>query len=277
MELTLHGYWRSSSSYRVRIALELKGLAYTYAAVHLLEGGGQQFNEDYRAKNPSAQVPTLVVSGENGRSCSRSAGAGAGGPAELGPEVPAQAGAGATDTAGGPTGASILGAGRPLVGTSGDGEPLVIAQSVAILEFLDETFPAPALLPSSARERARVRQLVEVINSGIQPIANLSVLKYLGRAMQQDESARNAWTRHWIAGGFEALEKLLEQSAGRFAFGDEVTLADCFIVPQVYNANRFQVDLSPYPTLRRVSAEAEALPAFLRARPEVQVDAPVQT
>jgi maleylacetoacetate isomerase len=221
MDLTLYGYWRSSSSYRVRIALELKGLAYTYAPVHLLEGGGQQFSEDYRAKNPSAQVPTLVV--------------------------------------------------------SGDGEPFVIAQSVAILEFLDETFPAPALLPTAPRDRARVRQLVEVINSGIQPIANLSVLKHLGRAMQQDEVARNIWTRHWIATGFEALEMLLAKSAGRFAFGDEVTLADCFIVPQVYNANRFQVDLGPYPILRRVSEEAEALPAFLRARPEVQVDAPVQT
>jgi len=221
MELTLYGYWRSSSSYRVRIALELKGLAYAYAAVHLLEGGGQQFNEDYRAKNPSAQVPTLMV--------------------------------------------------------SGDGEPFVLAQSVAILEFLDETFPEPALLPTSPRDRARVRQLVEVINSGIQPIANLSVLKYLGRVMQQDEATRNTWTRHWIATGFEALEALLAKTAGRFAFGDEVTLADCFIVPQVYNANRFQVDLTPYPNLRRVSAEAEALPAFQRARPEVQVDAPGQT
>jgi len=221
MELTLYGYWRSSSSYRVRIALELKGLSYTYAPVHLLEGGGQQFSDDYRAKNPLAQVPTLMV--------------------------------------------------------SGDGAPFVLAQSVAILEFLDETFPTPALLPGAPRDRARIRQLVEVINSGIQPIANLSVLKYLARAMQQDEGSRNDWIRHWISVGFEAMERLLEQSAGRFAYGDGVTLADCFIVAQVYNASRYQVDLAPYPILRRVSTEAESLPAFLRARPEMQVDAPVQT
>jgi len=218
MELTLFGYWRSSSSYRVRIALELKAVPYTYEAVHLLEGGGQQFAEDYRAKNPLAQVPTLLV--------------------------------------------------------SDGGDPFVIAQSVAILEFLEETFPSPPLLPENPRDRARVRQLVEVINSGIQPIANLSVLKYLSRAMGQGEDVRNAWVNHWISIGFSGVEALLAETAGRFTFGDDVTLADCLLVPQVYNAQRFAVDLTPFPTLRRVSSAAEALPAFQRARPEVQADAP---
>lgn len=218
MELILYGYWRSSSSYRVRIGLELKGLAYRYEAVHLLEGGGQQFAAEYRVKNPMSQVPTLVV--------------------------------------------------------TGDGAPLALGQSVAILEFLEERFPSPPLLPSAPRDRARVRQLVEVVNSGIQPIANLAVLKYLSRSPGQDEASRNAWIRHWISLGFDGLERLLETTAGRFAFGDAVTLADCFIAPQVYNARRYALDLGPWPTLARVSAEAEALPAFARAHPDRQPDAP---
>lgn len=220
MSLTLYGYWRSSSSYRVRAVLELKGLAYRYEAVHLLDDGGHQHRPEHLAMNPMRQVPVLVIDD-----------------------------------------------------TDGEGGRRVVTQSVAICELLEVLHPEPPLLPTDPFERAAVRELVEVVNSGIQPIANLAVLKAL-KAQGLDDAARNTWIAQWIARGFEGLERLLEGRAGRFAFGDTVTLADCFIVPQVYNARRYSVDLSPYPTIARVSAAAEALPAFERASPERQPDAP---
>jgi len=217
-QLTLYGYWRSSSSYRVRAALELKGLAYRYEAVHLLDDGGHQHRESYRALNPMRIVPTLVL--EQG------------------------------------------------------GQRHVVTQSVAICELLDELFPETALLPTSPFQRAEVRALVEVVNSGIQPIANLSVLRHLARELGLDEGARNAWIHHWISKGLDGLERLLERSARAFAVGDTPTLADCFIVPQLYNARRYALDLSPYPRLRHIEASCLALPAFQRALPEHQPDAP---
>ena len=215
--LTLYGYWRSSSSYRVRAALELKGLTYRQEAVHLLDDGGHQHREGYRALNPMRQVPALVVERDGQRT---------------------------------------------------------IVQSVAICELLEDLFPSPPLLPPDPWARAQVRALVEVVNSGIQPVANLAVLKYLSRSLGQDEAARNAWIAHWIGLGFEGLERMLEGSAGRFALGDTPTLADCFIVPQVYNARRYAVDLAPYPTIARIEEACLALPAFQRASPERQPDAP---
>lgn len=216
--LTLYSYWRSSSSYRVRAALELKGLAYRYEPVHLLEDGGHQHREGYRALNPMRQVPTLIV--------------------------------------------------------ERDGERQVVVQSVAICELLEDLAPSPALLPTDPFLRARVRALVEVVNSGIQPIANLQVLQYLARSMGQVEEVRNAWIQHWIRIGCDGLEGLLSTSAGQFAVGDTPTLADCFIVPQVYNARRYAVDLTAWPTLSRIEAACLALPAFQRASPEQQPDAP---
>lgn len=216
--LTLYGYWRSSSSYRVRAALELKGLAYRYEAVHLLDDGGHQHRESYQALNPMRVVPTLVV--------------------ERHPEHH------------------------------------VVTQSVAICELLGELFPETPLLPTAPFERAQVRALVEVVNSGIQPIANLAVLRHLARELKLDESARNAWIQHWISRGLEGLERMLAASARSFAVGDTPTLADCFIVPQLYNARRYALDLSPYPRLQHIEASCLALPAFQRALPERQPDAP---
>lgn len=216
--LTLYGYWRSSSSYRVRAALELKGLAYRYEAVHLLDDGGHQHREGYRALNPMRVVPTLVL--EHGS------------------------------------------------------ERHVVTQSVAICELLDELFPETPLLPKTPFLRAKTRALVEVVNSGIQPIANLAVLKHLSRELSLDEASRNAWIHHWISKGLDGLERLVEHSAQTFAVGDTPTLADCFIVPQLYNARRYALDLSPYPRLRHIEASCLALPAFGRALPERQPDAP---
>ncbi len=215
----LYAYFRSSASYRVRIALALKGLDYDYRPVHLLEAGGQQFTDAYRAVNPLSELPSLVVSA---------------------------AGGGVT----------------------------AIAQSVAILEYLEEVHPEPALLPEGALDRARVRQLVEAVNSSIQPVQNLKVMKKLGADFGIDRPAMFAWARYWIERGFEGLEALLTQTAGRFAFGDAVTLADAVLVPQVYNARRFDCDLDRFPTIARVSAAAEALDAFGAAHPHRQPDTP---
>lgn len=216
---TLFSYFRSSASYRVRIALGLKGLEYTYVSVHLLEGGGQQYADAYRALNPMSELPSLVV---------RDAGGG----------------------------------------------EAVLAQSVAILEFLEETVPSPPLLPAAPVDRARVRQLVEAVNSSIQPIQNLKVMKKLGAEYGVDAAGQAAWSRHWITRGFAGLEALLARFAGAHAFGDTVTLADVVLVPQVYNARRFACDLGAFPTIARVAAAAEALPAFAAAHPDRQPDSP---
>ncbi|PKN59048.1 MAG: maleylacetoacetate isomerase, partial [Deltaproteobacteria bacterium HGW-Deltaproteobacteria-14] len=178
---TLYSYFRSSASYRVRIALQHKGVAYDYVPIHLLEGGGQQFTARYRALNPMSELPTLVVRGA-------------------------------------------------------DGTEVALAQSVAILEYLEETVPEPALLPRDAVARARVRQLVESVNSSIQPVQNLKVLKKLGADFGLDRDGQSAWGRYWIERGFTGVEALLAGAAGVHAFGDAVTLADVVLVPQVYNA-----------------------------------------
>jgi len=216
---TLYSYFRSSASYRVRIALNLKGVDYDYRPIHLLMDGGQQFTAEYRALNPMSELPTLLVGGDGG-------------------------------------------------------ERVAIAQSVAILEYLEETLPEPALLPSDPVDRARVRQLVESVNSSIQPVQNLKVMKHLGATFGADREAQWAWARYWIERGFGGLEGLLVKCAGAHAFGDAVTLADALIVPQVYNARRFSCDLAPFPTIARVAEAAEALPAFQAAHPDAQPDTP---
>lgn len=204
--LRLHDYWRSSASYRVRIALNVKGLAYETLPVDLRRGA--QRETGFLAVNPQGLVPVLED--------------------------------GATS----------------------------IAQSVAILEYLEETHPAPALLPRSASERAQVRSLVAAIACDIHPLNNLRVTNYLRERLSQGEEAINDWIRHWIVLGFEALEvRAAAGGSGRFLHGDALSLADVCLVPQMYNARRFECDLAPFPTLVAIDAALAQLPAVAAARP----------
>jgi len=213
--MKLYGYFRSSAAYRVRIALNLKGLSYESISVHLQKGGGQQHAADYLKLNPTGLIPTLV-----------------------------------------------------------DGQ-LNIAQSMAILEYLEEVYPEPALLPSDAAGRARVRSIAQAIACDIHPLNNLRVLQYLKHELNADEAARDAWYRHWIDRGLSAVEAMLagHPSTGKFCHGDRVSLADVLMVPQVANARRFDCDLSKMPTITRIVEECNALDAFARALPERQPDA----
>lgn len=213
--LRLYGYWRSSAAYRVRIALELKGLRYDYRAVHLTRGGGEQRQPPYTAVNPQGRVPSLEHDGR------------------------------------------------------------VLTQSLAIVEYLDETWPQPALLPADAAGRARVRALAQLIACDIHPLNNLRVFQYLEHTLGQSDAARSDWYRHWILDGFAALEVLLARdgATGRFCHGDSPGLADLCLVPQVYNARRYACELNPFPTIVRIDAACNALEAFERARPERQPDA----
>jgi maleylacetoacetate isomerase len=153
---------------------------------------------------------------------------------------------------------------------------VVIAQSLAIIEYLEETRPQPALLPREPLARAEVRSLAQAVACEIHPLNNLRVLNYLKGPLAQDEAAVNTWYRHWVAEGFRGLEVLARRHSadGRHLFGSSVTLADLCLVPQVYNARRFQCDLTPFPTLVAISAALDTLPAFAAARPEAQPDAP---
>ena len=158
----------------------------------------------------------------------------------------------------------------PLLELDEGGRLIRLAQSMAILEYLEERWPEPPLLPADRVARARVRQAAEIVNSGIQPYQNTNVQKRVKHELHGDEKA---WARHFIAHGLRALEPLLQSTAGRYAVGDQVTLADCFLVPQLYHARRYEVDLSPYPTLTRVEAACAVLPAFEAAHPDRQPDA----
>jgi len=213
--LVLYGYWRSSSSYRVRMALNLKGIAYTQRFVHLVRDGGQQHAADYRSLNPQGQVPTLV---------------------------------------------------------HGD---RVLTQSPAILEYIEETFADPALLPGDAEGRARVRALAAVIACDTHPVNNLRVLKYLTGTLGVDEAGKLEWYRHWVAAGLDAFETLLagSEATGDCCHGDQPSLADCCLLPQVYNARRFGCDESGWPKVRRICAYLETIAAIDSAAPEKQPDA----
>jgi maleylpyruvate isomerase len=158
----------------------------------------------------------------------------------------------------------------PLLEVEEDGRVLYIAQSMAILEYLEERWPAPPLLPRDRVRRARVRQAAEIVNSGIQPFQNTSVQRRVKHALHGDEKA---WARHFITHGLHALEPLLKETAGRYSVGDEVTLADCFLVPQLYHARRYEVDVAPFPTLTRVEEACMALSAFQAAHADRQPDA----
>jgi maleylacetoacetate isomerase len=208
----LYSYFRSSAAYRVRIALNHKGIAYETAPIHLVKDGGHNRRPEFRAVNPQMRVPVLVT-------------------------------------------------------PAGD----VLIQSLAIIEYLEETHPEPALLPKDPIARAKVRALAELVACDIHPLNNIGPLRYLKNAMGQEQSAIDAWYHHWVIAGFEALEALIEPAP--YTWGDRVTLADLSLVPQVYNARRLKVPLEQFPKIVSVDAACMALAAFDRARPENQPDA----
>ncbi|NVJ68248.1 MAG: maleylacetoacetate isomerase [Gammaproteobacteria bacterium] len=213
--LKLYGYWRSTAAYRVRIALNLKRLAYQNISVHLVKDGGEQHKPEYLEKNPQGLVPLLD---DNGK---------------------------------------------------------LLSQSMAICEYLDETHDGPDLLPSEPFLRAQVRSVCLSIACDIHPINNLRILKYLKGELGVSDEGKDGWYHHWIHQGFSALEAQLAEFAkqGPFAFGVDVTLADAFIVAQMYNARRFDVDLTDYPRLVAIEQHCLTLDAFQDAQPESQPDA----
>ncbi len=214
--MKIYSYFRSSASYRVRIALNLKGLAYDIVPVHLLRDGGEQLSPEYRQLNPDALVPSLQLD---------------------------------------------------------DGA--VITQSLAIIEYLEERYPEPALLPKDALDRAWLRSLALAIACDIHPLNNLRILRYLTGEMQLSEDDKNRWYRHWCEQGLAAIEQVLATDArvGRYCYGDTPSLADCFLVPQVANAQRMHCDLSAMPTVIRINDACLQLPAFIDASPSKQPDA----
>lgn len=213
-QLVLHNYFRSSAAYRVRIAMNLKGLDYDYVPVHLTRDGGMQFREPYKSLNPQQLVPLL------------------------------------------------------------DDQGFKLSQSLAIIEYLDEKFPEQPLLPASIEGRARVRQLALAISCDIHPLQNLRVLKYLTGPLALSEEQKTTWIRHWLGLGLEALEAELANSPtrGTFCFGDTPTMADCALVPQMFSAMRFGVDLETCPTLRAIHDACEALAPIAAAHPARQPD-----
>ncbi|WP_179505136.1 MULTISPECIES: maleylacetoacetate isomerase [unclassified Sphingomonas] len=213
-DLTLHGYWRSSAAWRVRIALALKGLPYATVAHDLRTGA--QAAAAYRACNPQGLVPAL-------------------------------------DT--------------------GEGQEAPLTQSLAIIEWLEETQAQPALLPADPLGRARVRAMAQVIACDVHPLGNLRVLKALRGDLGADEAQVAAWLARWMGDGFAALETMVAQWGGAFAFGDAPGLADCCLVPQIYAARRFGVGLGAYPRLVAIDARCAGLAAFAMAHPAAQADA----
>jgi maleylpyruvate isomerase len=219
--MKLYTYFRSSAAYRVRIALNLKGVAYEAVPVHLLKNGGEHLQADYRAINPSALLPSLQID-------------------------------------------------------DGHGAPaMTLTQSIAILEYLEETHPEVPLLPADALGRARVRALSLMVACDIHPLTNLRVLKYLAGPLGAYEETKKEWYRHWVREGLAAIEAQLGGSpdTGRFCHGEAPTFADCCLVPQVFNARRFDIDLAPYPLISSIDAACAELPAFAAAHPSRQVDA----
>lgn len=206
MTVVLHDYFRSSASYRVRIALNLKGVAYEPNPVSLVDGA--QKSPEYRALNPQGFVPMLEIDG------------------------------------------------------------LKLTQSLAIFDYLDATHPDPPFVPKDPPGRAHVLALALTVACDIHPLNNLRVLKYLKSTLGQEQDAVDNWYRHWVAEGLAALEALAAPRAGTFLYGDQLSMADICLVPQLYNARRFSVPLEPYPTLIRADANASALPAFAAAHPD---------
>ncbi|MGH1402147.1 MAG: maleylacetoacetate isomerase [Acinetobacter tandoii] len=210
--MKLYSYFRSSAAFRVRIALNLKGLSYDTQAVHLLKQGGEQHLAEYAAINPSELVPTLLD------------------------------------------------------------QQYVLTQSLSILEYLEEAYPKTALLPQNLQQRAQIRTFAQHIACEIHPLNNLRVLQYLEQTLAVSNSEKTAWYQHWIKLGFHSLEQQLQHSNGKYCFGEQASFADCCLIPQVYNAKRFQIDLTEYPKIQSIYTHCMQLAAFQQAAPEQQAD-----
>ncbi len=207
--IRLYDYWRSSAAYRVRIALNLKGVSFESIPINIAPGADEQFSDAYRRVNPQMRVPSIDVDGR------------------------------------------------------------IAGQSMAILEWIDETFPAPQLLPSDPWKRLKVREFMDIIACDIHPLNNLSPLAVLRNRFGADPAAVTSWYHDWILRGFEVLERLVSET-GPFAFGASPTLADVVLVPQMANARRFETDLTGFPRLVDVDATCRSIDAFLRAAPDAQ-------
>lgn len=214
--IELYDYYRSTASFRVRIALNFKDLPYTLVPVHLVKDGGQQNKAEYRALNPQGLVPTLCDSETNA----------------------------------------------------------LLTQSYAIIEYLDERFPEPPLLPLEYEQRAKARSIALSIACEIHPLNNLRVLKYLTGPLGLSDKDKMTWYHHWLMEGFTAIEKILslENQEGPYCLGNLITLADVFLIPQVYNANRFEFSLGNFPLIQRVNEHCLAHPAFEKAHPDNQAN-----
>lgn len=213
MEIQLYNYFRSSPSYRVRIALHLKCLEFEYKPIHLLKNGGEQHSDEYRKINPAKEVPSLAHEGQ------------------------------------------------------------IITQSMAIIEYLDECYPNPALFPKEPGVRARIRQLCETINC-THPLQNLKVLQYLEKEFQANEAQKQRWLAEWMGRTFEVLEETLKHTAGKYCWGDHVTAADLFLIPQIFSGARFQVGIEKHKTLQRINENCLTHSAFIKAHPHRQIDTP---
>ncbi|XP_029586040.1 maleylacetoacetate isomerase isoform X1 [Salmo trutta] len=205
----LHGYFRSSCSWRVRIALALKGIEFDQVPVNLIKDGGQQLTDQYKALNPMQQVPAVQIDG------------------------------------------------------------ITLSQSLAVIQYIEETRPGPRLLPADPKKRAQVRMISDLIASGIQPVQNLYVLQKIGAEKLQ-------WAQHFIQRGFEALEPILKETASKYCVGDEISMADICLVPQVYNAERFKVDVDQFPTIKRLNQTLMKVDAFKVSHPSCQPDTPAE-
>jgi maleylacetoacetate isomerase len=211
-EFILHNYFRSSTSYRARIAMNLKNLSYEYTAVNLLKA--EQLSAEYKKLNPIGGVPTLIHNGK------------------------------------------------------------IIPDSVAIIEYLEELYPSPALLPKDAYTRARVRQVCEIVNSSMHPMGNMRVLSYLEKTKGYTQEQKEEWFQEWAYRGLDAIEKNLQEFAGTYSFGENVTMADVFIIPQVVTCQRFKTDVAKYPIITKVFNNCQKIEAFSKAHPFRQPDTP---
>ncbi|MBI3441650.1 MAG: maleylacetoacetate isomerase [Proteobacteria bacterium] len=215
--MKLYSYYRSSASYRVRIALNHKKLSYEHYSVHLVRNGGEQHAPEYKALNPQAQVPTFI-----------------------------------------------------------DGD-FVLTQSMAIMEYLEEKYPKPHILPKEPEQRAYVRQLSQICVADIHPLNNLKILNHLSGEFSISQDQKTAWYRKWVEQGFDALETLLGRSpfrTGPYCCGDQITMADMCLVPQVYNARRYEIPMTPWPLMAEIDDSCLKLKAFQDASPEHQPDTP---
>lgn len=211
--IRLYTYFRSSSAFRVRIALNLKSIEYELIPVHLVKDGGQQRTKEYLEKNPMGQIPML------------------------------------------------------------EHNDFRLTQSLPIIQYLDEINSEPNLFSEDVKKKCQQLELCEIINSGIQPIQNLKVLQYLKSDFKAEKNQIQEWSRHWIHTGFAALEKRLEKTSGKYSFGDSVSAVDCFVVPQVFNAHRYDVEVELFPNISKVNENCLKLKAFRDAQPDQQPDA----